>query len=326
MSSATALTLDDLLDLQRFDAVVESKQALSRGNTSGALISRHRGHGLDFDDLRLYSPGDDVRHIDWKVTARYGEAHTRLYREERDSTVTTAVDLRQAMCTGTDSLRAVNAGLLSAAIAWQSARLGHRSAVLALTDAEIFSAYPQAGDAGALRVCRTLCDAFDAQQNTAASGATASPANPLRLHALLDSLIIGGRQLGAIVLLTGFDDHFDADLKRPLGDTFRLLQARHHRHAHPLCAIQIIDTLEAKALPAGRYAYSAEAFTSRLKRTLFLSAQHRSSLKRKLNTMQQEVHKLCHAHDIHCINHFGKPSHQSISHMLAELSQRGLFT
>jgi len=115
MSSATAITLDDLLSLQHSHALLEKNQGLSRGMTSGPFISRHRGHGLDFDDLRLYSPGDDVRHIDWKVTARYGQAHTRLYREERDSTVTTAVDLRRVMCTGTDSLRAVNAGLLSAA-------------------------------------------------------------------------------------------------------------------------------------------------------------------------------------------------------------------
>ena len=50
----------------------------------GRHASRMRGRGFDFEEIREYQPGDDVRTIDWKVTARTGEAHVRVYTEERD--------------------------------------------------------------------------------------------------------------------------------------------------------------------------------------------------------------------------------------------------
>jgi len=291
--------------------------------TSGPFISRHRGHGLDFDDLRLYSPGDDVRHIDWKVTARYGQAHTRLYREERDSTVTTAVDLRRVMCTGTDSLRAVNAGLLSAAIAWHAASLGQRSAVFVLTDTEIFTALPLAGDAGALRVCRTLCDAFDAQQSWHQSE---TQEKQLTLNALLDALVLAGRQLGATVVLTGFDDHFDQSIDTNLAQGLSILNARYQRHTHPLCAVQMLDTLENEALPSGRYGYSIDgAFASIKSRTRFLQPQQRAALTQSLTAQKQQVLDLCDTHSINCITHIGKATDASISRLLAQLGQYGLF-
>jgi len=103
------------------------------GVTHGPFVSKHRGQGIDFDDLRLYSPGDDIRHIDWKVTARYQQAHTRQYREERDSSITFAVDLRRAMYTGTDALRAVSAAHCCAALAWHAVARDQRCAVFVLT-------------------------------------------------------------------------------------------------------------------------------------------------------------------------------------------------
>ena len=59
---------------------------------SGTHASRLRGRGLNFEEIRAYLPGDDIRNIDWKVTARTGKPHTRVYTEERDRPALLLVD------------------------------------------------------------------------------------------------------------------------------------------------------------------------------------------------------------------------------------------
>ena len=52
---------------------------------SGGHLSPYKGRGVEFDESRLYQPGDDLRTIDWRVTARTGKPHTKVFREERES-------------------------------------------------------------------------------------------------------------------------------------------------------------------------------------------------------------------------------------------------
>ena len=65
----------------------------SRGGRSGARLSRFRGRGMEYSESRIYLPGDDIRSIDWRVTARTGRTHTKLFHEERDRPVLFVVDL-----------------------------------------------------------------------------------------------------------------------------------------------------------------------------------------------------------------------------------------
>src|ERR1700749_149080 len=67
---------------------------------SGRHASKLRGRGLDFEEIRRYLPGDDIRQIDWKVTARTRQPHTRIYNEERDRPVILVVDQRLGMYFG----------------------------------------------------------------------------------------------------------------------------------------------------------------------------------------------------------------------------------
>lgn len=73
----------------------------ARSILNGRHTSRLRGRGLNFEELRAYLPGDDVRSIDWKVTARTGMPHVRVYTEERDRPVLLLVDQRVSMFFGT---------------------------------------------------------------------------------------------------------------------------------------------------------------------------------------------------------------------------------
>ena len=66
---------------------------VARQQVSGAHRSRWRGRGMDFEEVRIYKPGDDVRSIDWRVTARTQVAHTKIFSEERERPILIITDL-----------------------------------------------------------------------------------------------------------------------------------------------------------------------------------------------------------------------------------------
>lgn len=91
----------------------------ARAQMQGESRSRFRGRGMEFEEARLYSPGDDVRTIDWRVTARTGTAHTKVFREERERPVHILVDQRSNMFFGSQKLfKSVFAAEIAAILAW----------------------------------------------------------------------------------------------------------------------------------------------------------------------------------------------------------------
>src|SRR5215468_919265 len=86
-------TLEDLVRLRhRATGFSFLPRQPVRSLLAGRLASRLRGRGLNFEEIRPYLPGDDVRQIDWKVTARTRKAHSRVYTEERERPLLVAVD------------------------------------------------------------------------------------------------------------------------------------------------------------------------------------------------------------------------------------------
>ena len=92
---------------------IQAKQMLAGGHKS-----RFRGRGMDFDQVRIYQPGDDVRSIDWRVTARTQVPHTKIFSEERERPILVISDLRSPMFFGSQRLKSVVACEISAALAW----------------------------------------------------------------------------------------------------------------------------------------------------------------------------------------------------------------
>tara|TARA_R110000822_G_scaffold60287_11_gene150255 strand:+ start:2686 stop:3621 length:936 start_codon:yes stop_codon:yes gene_type:complete len=84
----------------------------------GGHQSRFRGRGMDFEEVRQYQPGDDIRTIDWRVTARTMTTHTKLFSEERERPVLVVTDLRPTMFFGSKELKSVTACQVAAALAW----------------------------------------------------------------------------------------------------------------------------------------------------------------------------------------------------------------
>ena len=90
-----------------------------KSQLNGAERTRFRGRGMDFEEVRLYQAGDDVRSIDWRVTARTQVPHTKLYREERERPVFVLVDQRAPMFFGSQRcFKSVLAAHIAANLAW----------------------------------------------------------------------------------------------------------------------------------------------------------------------------------------------------------------
>jgi uncharacterized protein (DUF58 family) len=119
--------LDDLLAL-RFRPLTEPRAATwvvsARG---GTRLSRQRGRGIDFSEVRPYQPGDDVRTIDWRVTARKNLPHTKVFREERERLTLVVVDQTRSMFFGSrERLKSVAAAETAALVAWRAIRNNDR--------------------------------------------------------------------------------------------------------------------------------------------------------------------------------------------------------
>ena len=122
------VALEDLLAL-RHKPVPQTESLTSRvvGNQAGIKLSKLKGRGVDFAEVRPYQPGDDIRSIDWRVTARKNKPHTKVFREERERPTLIVVDQTQSMFFGSIvRLKSVVAAELAARIAWQTLGAGDR--------------------------------------------------------------------------------------------------------------------------------------------------------------------------------------------------------
>ena len=124
---------------------------------SGRHASRLRGRGLTFEELRRYRPGDDIRSIDWRATARLRAAHVRVYSEERDRPVLLVVDQRMTMFFGSArATKATVAAEAAALAAWRTVDRGDRVGAIVFDDQESVQIKPRRSRSTVLRMCHEL--------------------------------------------------------------------------------------------------------------------------------------------------------------------------
>lgn len=110
---------------------------------AGNHASRLRGRGLNFDELRRYQPGDDLRHLDWRASLRTGKAVVRTFTEERDRPALIVVDQRMSMFFGSQrSFKSALAAELAALAAWMVFNAGDRVGGLVFNDQRIDAVAP----------------------------------------------------------------------------------------------------------------------------------------------------------------------------------------
>ena len=129
---------------------------LGVANTAGPALSPFRGRGMEYAESRPYAPGDDARHIDWRLTARSGRVHTKLFQAERERVTLLVADTAPALYFGTRvRFKSVQAARAGAIVAWAAQRSGDRIGVLrgSLRDPPLA---PLGGSGGVLRVLAAL--------------------------------------------------------------------------------------------------------------------------------------------------------------------------
>ena len=126
MVDGVTATLKELIALQG-SAQTGSYNPVAKALRAGAHLSRLRGRGMDFAEVRNYQAGDEIRHMEWRVTARTGKPHVKLYEEERERPVIILTDFNPSMYFGTRiAFKSVVAARLAAIIAWSVVKQGDR--------------------------------------------------------------------------------------------------------------------------------------------------------------------------------------------------------
>ncbi len=215
---------------------------------AGAYRSRFRGRGVDFLESRNYFPGDDIRNMDWRVTARTGKPHTKIFQEERERPVLIVLDTSSSLFFGTrNKLKSVAAGQLAAAIAWTAVRRGDRIGSFMFSPGTHRELRPAGGRRGAMRVIKGLVDWLDPDQQRTGQESL-SPALERVRHAV---------RPGSLVLIIsdffGMDENCNRHLSR----------LRQH---NDVIGCQILDPAE-ESLPPGRYPISDGSHSSMLDTT-----------------------------------------------------------
>jgi uncharacterized protein (DUF58 family) len=232
----TRVALDELLAL----SAVAHGASLARSRRSPALragghASRWRGRGVDFRESRIYLPGDEIRHMDWRVTARSGTPHTKVFQEEREQGLLLVMDQNPGMRFGTRvRFKNVQAARAAALLAWMSAAAGDRVGALGFGGGVNGEVKPAGGRRGVLRVLRALRD-WDAA------------ADPVRNEALSTGLVRVRRLLRPGMRMILLTDGFSAD-----ADAAQLLPQLAGRH--DISVVLLRDALELAPPPPGRYA------------------------------------------------------------------------
>jgi len=210
---------------------------------SGSHASRFRGRGMDYLESRGYQPGDDIRGMDWRVTARTGRAHIKLYQEERQRPVVVMLDLGPGMFFATRGVfKSVLAARLATLIGWAAVQHGDRIGAL-LFNGGHHELRPAGGTRGVLRLIRALLETGDPVRGTRSS-ADGSGENPL--NAALVRLRRVARPGSLVFLLSDFHACDGATRQH-------LQRLRQH---NDVLALQLVDPVELVAPPPGRYAVS----------------------------------------------------------------------
>jgi len=202
----------DLAHLRGLEAAARGLSFLPRQPARSVLNGRHasrlRGRGLNFEELRTYLPGDDIRSIDWKVTARTGTAHVRVMSEERDRPALIVVDQRMSMFFGSRlNMKSVTAAEAATLSAFAVLAMGDRVGGIVFGDDLIAEIRPARSRRALMRFLTALTDANGALH------AEAPAIEPMALSAVLRAVVRIAPRDHLVLVLSDFDQ-VDAETER----------------------------------------------------------------------------------------------------------------
>jgi uncharacterized protein (DUF58 family) len=205
---------------------------------TGGHIAHFRGRGMDFDESRVYQPGDDPRNMDWRVTARAGRPHVKLFREERERPVWLLVDQGPSMRFGTRiAFKSVVAAHAAALLGWAAVDRGDRVGGLVFDETRHLERRPTARAGGLLPLLDRLAQTPAQVSEAAATRGLAS------LREAAEYLVRLVRPGSLVAVLSDF-----AGVRREHAGWLAELAS-----GSEVILLPVYDPIELQAPPPGRY-------------------------------------------------------------------------
>lgn len=232
-----SVSLGELIRLKPVGEMIKLTTPQVRAFDSGGNLSSFKGRGVEFDESRPYQEGDDLRTIDWRVTARTGRPHTKVFREERNRPVLLWLDLRSSMMFATRSAyKSVVAARIAALVSWSAVANGDQLGGLVFNEERHEEVRPRLGRRAALRLMQLIATdpAWRDRAVTRDKGVAATALKRLTRVARPGSLAF------LFSDFAGLDPEFERQLK----------QLASHSDVQ---LVHVYDRIETELPPPGRY-------------------------------------------------------------------------
>ncbi|WP_285163017.1 DUF58 domain-containing protein [Shewanella goraebulensis] len=165
-SNGVNLNEQELISCQSTARAMPDKRSRAKASQAGHRSSLIKGRGMEFAEVRHYQNGDDVRTIDWRVTARTGKAHTKLFVEERERPIILFVDFSHSLFFGSRLLlQSVQAAHVAATLGWNAINHGDRLGAFIASETEHLELKPRSRRQGILQLTSALIKMHENQLN-----------------------------------------------------------------------------------------------------------------------------------------------------------------
>lgn len=241
-SAGVYTSVNELLGLRHLaQGLALTARKESRALTDGNVKTRYRGRGMEFAEVRPYQPGDDIRTIDWRVTARVQSPYTKLFQEEHERPVFVLADQRSSMFFGSKTLfKSVFTAHLATMVAWIAQANNDRIGALVFGDNHQHDIRPRRGKHAVLDLINHLTDSnlqLNAQRRAPAANT---------LFKMLEDTSRVAKPGSMVILISDFVGFNDA-CKEPLA---------HLAKRSDVLAVHVYDLLEQSLPNAGLFAVS----------------------------------------------------------------------
>ena len=260
-AAGVRLTVDELLMLRREAMALDLSSNYRVSSTlAGGYRSKFRGRGMDFDEVRLYQPGDDIRNIDWRVTARTGKPHTKLFREERERPVFILLDQSKHLFFGSrTAFKSVIAARAAALLVWASITAGSRIGSVLFDDTGHLEHRPSGRRRDALSLLKKISfrhnNVLDQIESSYATADDESTKEDLSAFAKSLARLRRLAKPGSLIYIFSDFRYLDEDCKRHI--------ARLSRHNEIQCYL-LTDPLDQQLPPPGNYSLTDGLSISRI--------------------------------------------------------------
>lgn len=231
-------TMEELVEQRQYVAYLKQYNTKAASNCAGDVKSAFKGRGMELEEIRGYTFGDDVRDIDWRVTARKLTPYTKLYSEEKDREIYILLDLSSHMVFGTkNELKSVAAAKVASLLGWLSLENKDRFGCIIFDGHNSFVFKPQNNRVNMMAILKKISQISEKMLNIYKHPQTETLVRPLQM---LQKTI---RSQSTVFVISDFNE-FDDNLKKSLA-----IMGKKSR----VYCINIFDVLEELSPKAGEY-------------------------------------------------------------------------